>query len=230
MKSNLNMINKREVLKIDPDKIKNFVIKMKKYFSEKFSQFSKINSIVLFGSYALKNCTEESDIDLCIIFKQNTPRDLEKNVFDKILNLSREIKKLIDVIFIFPELIESIDHTLLESILAEGKVLFGNEEYKDLLIKNIKLEPYRLVKFNLKKLTNKRKMKFKRMLYGYKTSRKYYGKTYHYYREGLIHELRGIKLSSGAILVPEKVISTIQARFKDFKVNYSSFRVWKQKI
>jgi predicted nucleotidyltransferase len=230
MKSNLNIIQKEEILGIDPDSYKELLMEIKNFFRDKKSEFSKVDSIILFGSYALKNYKKNSDIDLCVVFKSETPRNLETDIFGYFLDLSKRIDILIDVIFIYPEQIDTIDHTLLESILAEGQLLYGNENSKELLLKNIKLQPYQIITFNLKNINRNDKMKFKRMLYGYKTSREYSRKKYNYHREGLIHKVKGQKLGSGTIIIPEENLPLIEKEFKAFNINFINFRVWKQKI
>lgn len=230
MKSNLDIILKNETLGINPNSYKEYIAEIKSFFNDKVSKFSYIDSIILFGSYALVNCDENSDIDLCVIFKKETPQNLETDIFRHLLDLSKKIDILVDVIFIYPEQIDTIDHTLLESILAEGLLLYGNVYYKELLLKNIKLQPFQIVNFNLKNMDMSNKMKFKRMLYGYKTSREYSKKIYNYHRDGLVHKIKGQKLSSGTIIIPERSLPLIEKEFKGFNVNFSNFRIWKQKI
>ena len=73
-------------------------------------------------------------------------------------------------------------------------------------------------------------MKFNRMLYGYETSVSYLEKRHDYDRPGLLQEIGGRRLGSGAILIPESTLHTIRERFEKFNVWFSSFRVWKQQI
>ncbi len=228
MKSNLNI---KQIKKNADQKFnKHLLIDIKSFLNNNMTTFSNIDSILLFGSYARKNYNKNSDIDFCVILKKGTPHNLETNIFKYFLDLSKKIDILVEVVFIYPENIDNMDHTLLESILAEGQLLYGNTNYIELLFKNIKLEPYQIVNFNLKNLSSTNKMKFKRMLYGYNTSRKYSKKMYNYHREGTIHKIEGRKLSPGAILIPEMSLPLIEKKFKSFNVNFSNFRIWKQKV
>ena len=73
-------------------------------------------------------------------------------------------------------------------------------------------------------------MKFKRMLYGYKTSVKHSGNTYDYERQGFLEKMGGRRLGSGMVLIPELSLPLFQRKMREFDIKHASFRIWKQEI
>lgn len=117
-----------------------------------------------------------------------------------------------------------------ENILAEGQLLFGNSNYYEVLIKALELQPYQIITLNLRALDSADKMKLKRILYGYKTKKKYSKKVYKYQKKGLVKELKGIKLGRGSFIIPEKHFILVENKLKKFDIRFSSFRAWMQEI
>ena len=115
-------------------------------------------------------------------------------------------------------------------MLAEGKLIYGNLHYKDILIKRLELEPFHAISFNLKGIKQKDKMRIKRILYGYDTSKKYANKIYKYNKKGLIEKLNGMRLGRGAFLIPESEVFKVEKKLNKFGSHYSKYRVWMQKV
>ncbi|MHA1439419.1 MAG: nucleotidyltransferase domain-containing protein [Promethearchaeota archaeon] len=207
-----------------------FLKMIKHLVQNNFSKYNEIESIILFGSYTTLTFTEESDIDLCILLKKNTKKHYEDLLFDKFLDLGKHLDKSIQCVFIFQEDIKKWDRTFIENILAEGKLIFGSPSYYDLFIKYLKLEPFQLITLNLRELDNSAKMKIKRILYGYKTKKKYSNKIYSYNKKGLVQNLKGIRLGKGSFIIPENQMTSIIEKLSSFDVKVSSYRVWMQKI
>ncbi len=203
---------------------------IKKFIQNEFSYYNEIDSIILFGSLATLTFTEESDIDLCILFKEGTKREREDFIFEKLLDLEKKINKSIQGVFIFPEDIQNWDKSFIENVLAEGKLIFGNSHYYDFFIKYLKLEPFQLITLNLRDMDNSDKMKIKRILYGYKTKKTYSNKIYSYNKEGLVQKLNGIRLGRGSFIIPENHITMIIKKLSSFNIKVSSYRIWMQKV
>ena len=165
-----------------------------------------------------------------MVFKEQVSRIRENKIHDLILDLSKQLERNIDVLYIHPEHIEKFDHTVMESILAQGRLIYGTNEYEDLFLKHINLHPYLAISFSLRHLDSSGKMKFTRMLYGYETSVEHSGKNYQYERPGLLEKLNGRRLGSGMILIPEEKFSIFENKVKRFDIKFASFRVWKQDI
>lgn len=210
--------------------LEDIIGNIKSFIEINLSKYKEIESIILFGSLASGKFTQESDIDICVIFKENAPKNLEDTIFNYFLNLEKELNRSIQSVFIFPENIKNWDSIFLENILAEGQLLYGNSNYYEVLIKALDLQPYQVITLNLKKLDNADKMKLKRVLYGYKTKKKYSKKVYKYQKKGLVKELKGIKLGRGSFIIPEKYFNMVENKLREFDIRFSSFRAWMQEI
>ena len=221
--------NQMEIYRKNP-KLEKIINKIKNFIDSKFPKYEEIESIVLFGSLASGKFNEESDIDICVLFKQKTPKILEDTIFNYFLNLGKELNRSIQCVFFFPDDINNWDTIFIENILAEGQLLYGNSNYNELLIKTLELKPYQIITLNLRLLNNSDKMKLKRILYGYKTSKKYSEKIYKYQKRGLVKELQGIKLGRGSFIIPEKFLLFVETKLKEFDIKFSNFRVWMQEI
>ncbi len=226
-------------MKLEESQIKNFrsiskleeiINSIKTFIDDNLSKYGEIESIILFGSLASGKFSEESDIDICVIFKRSTPKNLEGSIFNCFLNLEKELNRSIQCVFIFPEDINNWDTIFLENILAEGQLLYGNSNYYKTLIKALEFKPYQIITLNLRALNSADKMKLKRILYGYKTIKKYSKKTYKYQKKGLIKEIKGIKLGRGSFIIPEKYFLLVENKLKEFEIRFSNFRVWMQEI
>ena len=211
-------------------KLEKIINKIKNFIDSKFSKYEEIESIVLFGSLASGKFNEESDIDICILFKRNTPKMLENTIFDYFLSLGKDLNRSIQCVFFFLEDINNWDTIFIENILAEGQLLYGNSNYYEILIKTLEFKPYQIITLNLRALNNSAKMKIKRILYGYKTTKKYSEKLYKYKKDGIVKKLEGMKIGRGSFIIPEKVLIMVENKLKEFDIKFSNFRVWMQDI
>lgn len=213
---------------------KELIKKLKKLINKNLSNYRVIESILLFGSHANLQYTQESDLDLCLIFKEgidrNTRNTKEKRIFDKILEIQREISKPIQCIFITPEQMESIDKNFLENVLAESILLYGSKNYENLIITHLNLYPFLFITFSLENLTQSSKSKFERRLYGYATKKDYKNKTYEYKKKGLVEILKGQKMGSGTLMIPEKNFHYLLSFFNKYDLEFSKYRVWLNEI
>jgi len=226
-------------VKLEESQIKNFrsiskleeiINNIKTFIDSNLFKYEKIESIILFGSLASGKFSEESDIDICVIFKRSTPKNFEGTIFNCFLNLEKELNRSIQCVFIFPEDINNWDTIFLENILAEGQLLYGNSNYYETLINALEFKPYQIITLNLRALNSADKMKLKRILYGYKTIKKYSKKTYKYQKKGLLKEIKGIKLGRGSFIIPEKYFLLVENKLREFDIKFSNFRAWMQEI
>ncbi len=211
-------------------KLQKIINKIRIYIDTNLSKYEDIENIILFGSLASGKFHENSDIDICILFKPNTPKNMETTIFNNFLSLGKELDRSIQCIFFFPEDINNWDTIFVENILAEGHLLSGNSNFFETLIKALEFKPYQIITLNLRALNSSAKMKLKRILYGYRTSKKYSEKIYRYQKKGLVKELQGIKLGRGSFVIPEKFLLLVETKLKEFDVKFSNFRVWMQEI
>jgi len=194
------------------------------------SKYAEIDSIILFGSYAKKTFTNESDIDLCVLLKKKIPMDLEDKIFEHFLDLEKELDKTIQCVFISHEYIESFDRIFIENILAEGQLLYGTNNYQKILMNRLELDPYYIITLNLRNLSESDKMKLKRILYGYSTEKTYLSKIYSYQKGGILEKLKGFQVGRGSFVIPEKQFYLVEKELLNFNLKYSIKRIWMQRI
>ncbi|HEY0087857.1 MAG TPA: nucleotidyltransferase domain-containing protein [Candidatus Lokiarchaeia archaeon] len=118
---------------------------MKIYLKDLLKKFEKINSIVLFGSYAKGNFDKRSDIDLCIILKENSDRNNEIKIHEYILELSKELNVIIEGVYIYLDNLNRWDPSFIINIINEGILIVGFQNYENIFKTYIKKE---LLKFN----------------------------------------------------------------------------------
>ncbi|MHA1272786.1 MAG: nucleotidyltransferase domain-containing protein [Promethearchaeota archaeon] len=203
-----------------------FIDYLKNFFQKEFIEDDIIESIILFGSYAVGNYSKNSDLDICILFKPNTNREYEVKIHEKILNLSKKIDKIIECIYIYPESLNKWDDDLIKSILSDGIRLFGSDKYKKIFFDKIKFVPYYIVKYNLKNLNPLEKAKLLRILYGYESTKDYNNKKYRYKKKGLLQQLKGFPIGKGVFLIPSGNFYKIAELFEKFEINYQKINIW----
>lgn len=212
---------------MDYEKLLNLLTK---YLQKILLKYAEIDSIILFGSYAKKTYTKESDIDLCVLLKRKAPIDLEDKIFEHLLDLEKEIDKTIQCVFISHENLENWDRIFVENILAEGQLLCGTTNYQKIFINRLELDPYYIITLNLRNLSKSDKMKLKRALYGYRTEKTYLNKTYSYQKGGILQKLKGFQLGRGSFVIPERLFYLVEKELLNFNLKYSFKRIWIQRI
>ncbi|MBI4415386.1 MAG: nucleotidyltransferase domain-containing protein [Euryarchaeota archaeon] len=178
---------------------------------------------VLFGSAARGEATEDSDLDLLLIVR--SARD-EERVLRVIRDVELRHHVRIGTLFAGAHLRE-LERQLLDSILREGKPLLGRLPRVD--VRELDLEPVRLVAFDLASLPNARKVKLARELFGYETRRRYDGKTYVRRVRGKLDGWGGRKISRGAVLVPEAASSQLDRLLQSYGAKRILIPMWIQR-
>jgi len=182
-----------------------------------------IQTIILFGSVARGQAKEESDVDICIILKNEQKQNALQN---QILQLEKKYDKNINVIFTDPQL-KGLDRHFIETILREGLILHGT--LPAIPVQRLELEPYEIIKYDLSSLSHPEKMKIKRLLYGIATKKTYNGKTYENKQKGKVEEFGGIRIGIASILIPEKMSWQIDELLKKHKVSLRKITIWLSK-
>ena len=182
--------------------------------------YSEIETVIIFGSVARDQAGKESDLDICIILKNE---NLKSNISNKILDLEEKYDKNINLVFTNPSF-KNLDRQFIETILREGIVVYGKKP--DASIQQLELEPYEIIKFDLSNLDHSKKMKIKRLLYGIKTEKKYKGKIYTNKQKGLVEKLDGLRIGIASILIPEKKSWEIENILRENGVSLRKITIW----
>jgi len=197
-------------------KLINEIIKISK-------KHSQIETVIIFGSVARNQAGKQSDLDICMILKNRT---LKNSLSNQILNLEEKYDKNINLIFTNSSY-EDLDRQFIETLIREGIVIYGKKP--DVSIKQLKLEPYEIIKYDLSKLNQSKKMKIKRILYGIKTKKRYKGKIYERKQIGLVEKFGGIRIGIASILIPEKMSWDVEKILRDQGVYLRKITIWLSK-
>ncbi|MEW5896256.1 MAG: nucleotidyltransferase domain-containing protein [Nanoarchaeota archaeon] len=184
----------------------------------------KINSVLLFGSTAREDFSEESDIDIFIDTKN---KEMEKVAEEILSKFQRSIKytKYWKLLGIANEISlktgELEKWELKESIISDGIVLYG----KYLPMTKMEAKPY--VIFELKIKGNRRdKIRIWRKIYGY--TQKVNEKSYE--SRGLVREYDGKKIGKATFIIPLEHIQRMAKYLSQNKVLYSTYKIWSNTI
>ena len=182
----------------------------------KLRGYPNLKAIVLYGSYAREEATKESDIDLLIVL------DVAKPIkeLNKILKIIRSADKELKVNVQLTNL-KDRNYSLYQNIMREGIVLYGGF---DVGVKELRLEPYRVINYNLAKSKPNIKVLVSKRVNGTVIRRK--GKTYKY--KGLKDEKGVIVLPNSSLLLPESISKGFIEFLGRYDVDYRQFRVWKE--
>lgn len=175
-----------------------------------------IRAVILYGSFARKEATSRSDIDLFIL---TTEKRTEKEIEDKIIGIETEIGRNIQPTIRTLKELEKTDTGLLQNIFQEGKMLYLKEPTDIPSSMLLEQKPQLIYSFQISNLDQNEKAKFNNEFYGRKKGK--------YSYKGLLREVGGQKLSAGCVLVPHTEKQKVEKIFKNFKVNFNQFKVWK---
>lgn len=188
-----------------------------KFFS---NGYPEIESVILFGSVARDQAGKESDRDICFVLRNENTKS---NISNRILDLEKKYDKNINLVFTDP-LFKELDRQFIETILREGITIHGKTP--DASIRQLELEPYEIIKFDLSNLDQSKKMKIKRLLYGIKTKKKYKEKIYTNKQEGLVEKLGGLRIGIASILIPEKKSWELENILRENGVSLRKISIW----
>ena len=182
-----------------------------------------VRSAVLFGSAARGSATEESDID---IFIECDP-DAEDPAWKVLLALDRQFDVEFSVIYYRPEECDAFDKQFLESIIRQGRVLFGGLPSATPV--ELDLQPLRLVSYQTDRLSPNKRAQFLREIDGYKTQKRVGKKTYVVRKPGFLTDVGGWRVGRGAVIVPEDKIEAFDEILRRYEAKRHIIPIWSQR-
>lgn len=187
------------------------------------SRSDSVRSAILFGSTARGTATGESDIDLLIECDETAEGEVDRFLFD----LQRRFHVPIVPLFYRGDDWRRFDLQLLESIFRHGRVLLG--KMPSLTPIELDLQPLRLVSYQTRDLSPRRKARFLRAIDGYRTVKRVNGKRYVVDKQGFLAEVGGWRVGRGAVLVPEEALEPFDALLKRHGVKRHIIPIWSQR-
>lgn len=169
--------------------------------TKELENIKKINSVVLFGSFARGDYSlRDSDIDIMVFLdKESEDKKLEEKILNKVIKLNLNKDITIHTLFQY-QCVGEEDRSLMLTISREGKVLFSR---KSILISTniLGLEEYYLLYIDTSNTDQVTKNKVQRFLYGYRVKNKKY--------EGIIDEETVFSAGKSSLLVPKNLLKKI---------------------
>jgi len=183
---------------------------------KELSKIEDVRAVILYGSFARKEATPRSDIDLFIL---TTEKSAAKNIEDTVISLESDIGRNIQPTIRTLKEFKETDSGLLQNIFQEGRILYLKEPTDIPSSMLLEQKPQAIYTFQINNLNQNQKARFNNEFYG-----RVKGK-YNY--KGLLEKIGGQKLSAGSVLVSQVGKQAIEKFFKQFKVQFMLFKVWK---
>jgi len=184
-------------------------------FAEKIKNIDGIIQIVLFGSVAVGEDDEKSDVDIAVIHSKDKfeiMKEVNKFKLDKVQTSFINIKDL-------PKETELVGALSGEGVLLYGKPVIIKEGKLDL---NAKI----LLPYSLKNLKQTDKVKLNRALYGSTSKVVKDGKEYKTETKGLIKEPGIEKINDGVLLIDRRKSMKVINLLRRFNVEFREVAVW----
>ncbi len=199
-------------------------------FIKRVSDIDLIRCIILFGSVARGEADRRSDVDLLVIFDTELPPESIKErekIGEIALDLEKKYDRSIQIVFTNKNF-DGLDRRFVEETLREGIILYGRNP--EISAEKLKLEPFTLIYFSLKRLSKSDKMRVRKALYGHRTLKKYKGKVYKSEVKGLVEEFGGMRTGIASVIIPARRTKEFLEVLKKFGVKYHTLDVWLSKV
>ena len=103
---------------MDP-KVKRLVDQVKAYLHERYG--AGIKRVILYGSHARGEATEDSDVDVLVLVDQSlNPSEVEDSLRDLLYDIILDEGELVSVIAVSEERFENYDSPLMLNVRKEG--------------------------------------------------------------------------------------------------------------
>lgn len=182
-----------------------------------------VRSVILFGSTARGTAAEESDVDLFIECEERKERQVERVLGE----LDRRFGVRFSAFFYRREDWRRFDLQFLESIFRQGRVLLGT--LPPLTPIDLDLQPLRLVSYQTKGMTPRKRAKLLREIDGYRTVKRVNEKRYVVEKAGLLKDTGGWRVGRGAVVIPEEKLETFDKLLRRYGAKRHIIPIWCQR-
>lgn len=185
---------------------------------KKLKGYPNLKCIVLYGSHARGEAHKDSDIDLLIVLDVDKPIEELNKILKIIRSADKETKANIQLTNL-----KDKNYSLYQNVMREGIILYGKF---DIGVKELKLNPYRVINYNLTKSKPKIKVMVSKRVNGTVINKDGGKKIYRY--KGLREEKGVIVLPNSSLLLPEEISKGFIEFLERYDVDYKQFKVWKE--
>lgn len=106
---------------MDP-KVKRLVDQVKTHLSERYGE--GIKRVILYGSHARGEATQDSDIDVLVLVDQSlNPSEVEESLSDLLYDILLEEQELVSVVAVREERFENYNSPFMLNVKREGMVV-----------------------------------------------------------------------------------------------------------
>jgi len=103
-------------------KIERILKEIKRYLKERYGE--KIRKVILYGSYARGEATEDSDVDVMVVISDDlNTRDVERYIDPFVADILLEKKELVSVIVVKESVYENEESDIIMNVHREGVVV-----------------------------------------------------------------------------------------------------------
>lgn len=203
---------------MNPPKFDACIEAIDRYLSDR----DEVETALVYGSVALGTAAEESDLDLLLMAPRRRHGTLARNLY----RIGERHDVTVSPYLVPQSEIEGLDPQFQESVARDGIVLKGKP--LDPTVRRLALRPYELVTLHLDHLPQRAKVALSRELYGYRSTRRYKGKTYASRKPGFVEMAGGRKLGRGTFLVPSRAWPGLEDLLRRRGGKRWAFTVWIQ--
>jgi len=170
-------------------------------------------AVILFGSYARGDYDEGSDVDALCLFGDE--KSLQK-YSNRIHELSSRRGLFVQIVIL--TLGEFLSSRLFSTVLREGKVLYACKGFSLENFASGLLKPFALVTYEIRRLSQPRKVRFIQTLSGRGKGR--------YTYTGLLRQLDGFRVGRNAVMVPANALERLTQFLEEHEAGYVTRYVW----
>ncbi len=174
--------------------------------------------VVLFGSLARGDYDRRSDIDFLLAFDEENP----KRHMDMVAKIISELKPHREIRPVFSNL-KDVDPELVKEIMKEGVVLFGKIVLSS---EDVALKSYRIISYDLSKVSSTIRARVARRIYGYESKKKIAKGIKRYRYEGLKERKDCYILGRGVVALPQKDADGFKEFLKRSHVAFKEYDAW----
>lgn len=193
------------------------------------SEIPGLVGAILYGSAVRGELHAKSDIDVLLLFDTDHDPELgEEATIAQRIGQAAALRTCCPYTFSFVindvKNLPQLDSDYLWNIAKEGIVIWSRPQHL-LGLRQLPLEPYLIITYDLSKTSAKDKRAVHRALYGYRTRRIVAGKVYESTSPGLVRE-KVRRLAAGVILAPANAADKILDALDAHGVPTQQTKVW----